>query len=119
MFGVALSRQEVVVLHDTKDAAISRYLPSWWAVAEAMPRAHVVFGELSRLLGDKACIASEALSLADILIAPHMDFLAATPEWATLTSPHPNLVSWLDRMNARSSFRATTWERVAELARAA
>ncbi len=39
MFGVALSRQEVVVLHDTKDAAISRYLPSWWAVAEAMPRA--------------------------------------------------------------------------------
>ncbi len=39
VFGVALSRQEVVVLHDTKDAAISRYLPSWWAVAEAMPRA--------------------------------------------------------------------------------
>ncbi len=39
VFGVALSRQEVVVLHDTKDPAITRYLPSWWAVAANMPRA--------------------------------------------------------------------------------
>lgn len=30
VFGVCLSRQEVVVLHDTREPKILRYLPSWW-----------------------------------------------------------------------------------------
>jgi glutathione S-transferase len=44
-----------------------------------------------------------------------MDFLAMTPEWATLTAPNPNLPAWLQRMNARPSLQATTWERVAAM----
>ncbi len=39
VFGVSLSRREVVVLHDTHDPAILRYLPDWWKSAENMPRA--------------------------------------------------------------------------------
>jgi glutathione S-transferase len=89
------------------------------AIAEAMPKAHVVFNELSRLLGSKDYLAAEQLTLADLLVAPQFDFLAATPEWAPLTAACSNLVSWLGRMNARASFKATTWERVAELAKAA
>jgi HD-like signal output (HDOD) protein len=30
VFGVCLSRREVVVLHDTREPTILRYLPSWW-----------------------------------------------------------------------------------------
>ena len=39
VFGVALSRQEVVVLHNTQDAAITRYLPAWWGAMENLPHA--------------------------------------------------------------------------------
>jgi glutathione S-transferase len=87
--------------------------------AAAMPKAHVVFNELSRLLAGKAYLADEQVRLADMLVAPQLDFLAGTPEWQTLTAATPNLVSWLARMNDRASFKSTTWERVAELAKAA
>jgi glutathione S-transferase len=93
--------------------------PDEAAIAEAMPKAHVVLNELSRLLGSKTYVAEEEVTLADILVAAHLDFLAETPEWEPLTAALPNLVSWLHRINARASFRATTWQRVAELAEAA
>jgi len=88
-------------------------------IAEAMPRAHQVFNELARLLGDKPYFASDQPTLADLMVAPHLDFLSQTPEWSTLTAALPNLVAWLDRVTVRPSFQATTWERVAALAAAA
>jgi glutathione S-transferase len=89
------------------------------AIAAAMPKAHVVFGELSRLLGDSAFFVDESITLADVLLAPQLDFFAATPEWEPLTANCPNIRQWRDRMNARPSMRATTWERVAAMAKAA
>jgi len=91
--------------------------PNEAAIADAMPKAYVVFNELSRLLGNKQYLADEQITLADLLIAPHLDFLAQTPEWMPLTSATANLVSWLQRMNARPSLRSTTWEQVAALAK--
>ena len=93
--------------------------PDEAAIAEAMPRAQVVFAELARLLGEKPYLASFELTLADLMIVPHVDFLAQTPEWAVLTKDRPNLIAWLARMNARTSLAATTWERVSEMAKAA
>jgi glutathione S-transferase len=93
--------------------------PDEAAIAAAMPKAHVVFNELARLLGEQAYFAGGAVSLADMLIAPQLDFLAGTPEWAVLTAKAPNLVAWLDRMNTRPSLKATTWEQVSEMAKAA
>jgi glutathione S-transferase len=89
------------------------------AVAEAVPRAHVVFAELSRLLGTNPYLAGEHVSLADNLLASHMDLLAQTPEWAPLTAESPNLPAWLARLSARQSLQATTWDRVVEMAKAA
>jgi glutathione S-transferase len=40
------------------------------AVREAMPRAHVVFDELARLLGDAEWFGGDAISLADLMVAP-------------------------------------------------
>lgn len=93
--------------------------PDEAAIAEAMPKAHLVFAELSRLLADQPYFAGDDVTLADLLAVGQLDFLAATPEWQPLTAKAPNLVSWLARMNARPSLQATTIERVAERAKAA
>jgi glutathione S-transferase len=93
--------------------------PDEAAIGAVMPKAHAVFNELARLLGEQAYFAGGAVSLADVLIAPQLDFLAATPEWSALTEKAPNLVAWLDRMNSRPSLKATTWEQVSEMAKAA
>lgn len=92
--------------------------PDEAAIAEAMPRAHVVMAEMSRLLGGNSHLAGAQVSLADMVVAAQMDFLAQTPEWESLTAGRANLPAWLGRMNARKSFQATTWERVAAMAEA-
>jgi len=86
------------------------------AIAQAMPRAHAVFRELSRLLGASSYFAGERVSLADLMIGCHLDFFTQTPEWALLSAATPNLVAWLARMNERDSMKTTTWERVAQMA---
>ena len=88
-------------------------------IAAAMPTAHIVFNELSRLLRRQGVFRRRKLTLADLLVAQHLDFLAETPEWQPLTAATPNLVDWLHRINDRTSFKATTWQRVAKLAKAA
>jgi glutathione S-transferase len=89
------------------------------AITEAMPRAQVVFDELARQLNEQPFFAGAALSLADVVLAPQLDFFRALPEWSVLTAKHANLRAWLERMAARPSLVATTWERVAAMAQAA
>ncbi|HUW52974.1 MAG TPA: glutathione S-transferase family protein [Rhodanobacter sp.] len=90
--------------------------PDEAAIAAAMPKGHAVFEELSDLLADQPYFAGDSISLADILLAPQLDFLCATPEWAPLVAGRESLQRWLDRMQQRPSMRATTWERVAAMA---
>jgi len=92
--------------------------PDEAAIGAAMPNAHRVFDALGRELGAAPYFVGEALTLADIMLAPQLEFFAATPEWSPLTANNPNLVSWLDRMRARPSLEATTWERVEAMGRA-
>jgi glutathione S-transferase len=93
--------------------------PNEDAIAAAMPKAHTVCKELSRLLGTQPFFAGESLTLADLMVAPQLDFISQTPEWAPLSEDRQNLVDWLARVNARPSFKATTWERLTELAKVA
>ena len=93
--------------------------PDEAAIAEAMPRAHVVVGALAQLLGDKPFLVGDSVTLADLLVAPQLDFLAMTPEWTALAGDRTELCAWLERMRARPSFVATTWERVSVMAAAA
>lgn len=89
------------------------------AIAAAMPKARTVFDELSRQLGDGVFFVGDAVTLADVLLAPQLDFLSTTPEWDPLTVQAANLRQWLERMNARPSMVATTWDRVAAMAKVA
>lgn len=91
--------------------------PDEAAIRTAMPQADAVFGELSRQLGDRSFFTGSARSLADILIAPQFDFLAAPPEGESLIAGRSNLADWLIRMNARLSMQATTWEQVSAMAK--
>ena len=93
--------------------------PDEEAIKAAMPKAHAVFDELARLLGAQPYFAGEAVSLADLMLAPAVEFFTIIPEWSVLGAPHANLVSWMKRMQDRPSMKATTWERVSELAKAA
>jgi glutathione S-transferase len=109
----------VIIFHRVVGPQLMGLAPDEAAIEAAMPKARTVFTELARLLGDQPFFAGNDLSLADILVAPGISFFTATPEWAELGAPHANLVAWLARMESRPSMKATTWERVSELAKGA
>jgi glutathione S-transferase len=109
----------VIIFHRVVGPRVMGTTPDEDAIRAAMPKAHVVFEELARLLDQQPYFAGEAISLADLMIAPAMEFFAQTPEWSALGAPHANLVAWLARMQARPSMKATTWERLSAVAEAA
>jgi glutathione S-transferase len=109
----------VIVFHRVIGPRLLGVAPDEAAIAAAMPQAYVVFGEFAQLLGSQPYFAGDQLSLADLMVAPQLDFFAGTPEWAPLTANKPNLLAWLDRMNRRASMQATTWTRVSKMAQAA
>ena len=108
----------VIVFQRVIGPRLMGLIPDESAIAAAMPKAHAVFDELARLLGDGPFFAGETASLADVMLAPQLDFFRATPEWGRLTAAHANLRDWLDAMNSRPSMASTTWERIAALAAA-
>ena len=108
----------VIAFHRVVAPRLMGLAPDEAACAAALPKAETVFAELSRLLGDQAYLAGAAVSLADLMVGPQMDMLSAAPEWAALTANRPNLQAWLARLQERPSFVATTWERVAQMAKA-
>src|ERR1700676_3168746 len=109
----------VIVFHRVVGPRVMGLTPDEAAIEAAMPKARAVFEELARLLGGQPYFAGDAISLADLLVAPQLAFFTQTPEWAVLGAPHKNLVALLSRMEARPSLQATTWERMSELAQAA
>jgi len=109
----------VIAFHRVVGPRLMGLQPDEAAIEAAMPKARTVFAELARLLGEQPYFTGDAVSLADLLIAPQLAFFTQTPEWSVLSAPHANLVTWLARMEARPSFQATTWDRVAEMAKAA
>src|ERR1700741_4760261 len=109
----------VIIFHRVVGPRVMGTTPDEDAIRAAMPKAHVVFEELARLLAQQPYFAGDAISLADLMIAPAMEFFTQTPEWSALGAPHANLVAWLARMQARPSMKATTGERLSAMAEAA
>ena len=88
-------------------------------IAAAVPAAEACVAEIARLLGEQSFMAGESLSIADLMLAPQLAFLAATPEGAPMLTRHPNLAAWMARMNGRPSMMGTAWERLENMAQAA
>jgi len=88
-------------------------------VMQAIPNARICIAEISRLLNGHPWMAGEAISLADLLLAPHLSMFALAPEGAQILQEHENLTRWLARIEARPSMQATTWDRLLERVAAA
>ena len=89
------------------------------AIVRAIPNARICIAEIGRLLDDRTWLAGEALSLADLLLAPQLSMFAQAPEDAQILQEHENLNRWLARIEARPSMQATTWDRLLERVAAA
>jgi glutathione S-transferase len=85
--------------------------PSEENIAKALPNAGVCVRELERLKGSAPFMAGDAVSIADLMLVPHIDYFAATPEGQDLMED-TSLIAWLDAMRARPSFQATQTERL-------
>ena len=77
------------------------------AAAAAVPNAERCFAVLERFAAGKPFLVGEAVSIADLMLAPQLDFLAMTPEGAKLLGGTA-LLPWLERMRSRPSMEATT-----------
>ncbi len=102
----------VIIFHRVVGPKVLGTTPDEDAIKAAMPKARVVFDELARLLGQQPYFAGDTITLADVMLAPAVEFFTRTPEWTALGAPHANLGAWLARMQARPSMKATTWERL-------
>jgi len=80
-------------------------------IAKALPNARVCIDELARLKGDASFMTGDSVSIADLMLAPHLEFFRATPEGVELLSG-TTMDGWLTRMSLRASMQATQAERL-------
>lgn len=85
------------------------------AVQAALPKARVCIDALDALLGSNAYVVGSQLTLADLQLAPHLDFFTEVPEGAALLQG-TRLLGWLEHMRASRSMQVTRWEVLAAAA---
>ncbi len=77
------------------------------ACRDAVPAARVHFGLFERALSDRAYLAADQVTLADLYLAPIIAYLSMTPEGEQLLGEHPNVARWWQAIQDRESFRQT------------
>jgi glutathione S-transferase len=95
----------IIVFHRVVGPLLLGTMPDESAIAAAVPDASLCLGELDRLIGGQSFLAGEQLTLADLMLAPQIYFLAATPEGGLILKGTA-LLEWLRRMNSRPSMLA-------------
>jgi len=85
--------------------------PDEAAVAAAVPRAKNCLDALERLKGSSRFMVGDAVSIADLMLAPQLATLMMTPEGQHIV-PGRALADWFAIMNERPSMHATTRERL-------
>jgi glutathione S-transferase len=80
--------------------------PDEAVVAAALPATQVCLTALDRLLANAPFFAGDALSLADVLLAPPLHLLSGAPEVRAMLEGTP-LLDWIERMLAHPSMVAT------------
>jgi glutathione S-transferase len=89
--------------------------PDEEGVAKAVPAASVCVQELQRLLGTAPFLAGDSLSIADLMLVPHIAMFRMTAEGQSLLQGTA-LNEWMDRMATRASLQATERERLMQAA---
>ena len=96
----------VIVFQRIVGPALLGLTPDEAAIAAAAPKVPTCIGALARLLGDQEFLAGDCVSLADLMLAPQLDYLAITPE-GRAAMQGTGLPAWLARVTARPSMQAT------------
>lgn len=77
--------------------------PDESAIAAALPQARLCVGEIERLMNGNAFLADDKPTLADLMVAPHLDYFAMTLEGQATLGLHKGLRDWQQRMGTRAS----------------
>ena len=86
------------LLHGTADEA---------AIAAALPRARLCLSEIDRLMEDHRFLASDHISLADLMVIPVLYYFGNVPDGRAPMAEHPKLQNWVRQMETRQSFQVT------------
>ncbi|MBP1858836.1 glutathione S-transferase family protein [Rhizobium herbae] len=76
-------------------------------LAASLSKAPVILKALADLMGDGPWLGGTALTLANLHVAPMMDYFAKSPEGLPMLDRHANLRGWWSRMRERASMRQT------------
>ncbi len=76
-------------------------------IAAALPTAEVSLRAFEDMLAGHAYLAGDALSLADLHLAPVMAYFSGTPEGQARLPTYPNLARWWAAVSARPAMART------------
>jgi glutathione S-transferase len=78
-------------------------------IAYGQIKARISLSAITRLMNGKAWLAGDNVTLADLHLAPMMDFFLMTEEGRRLMGIFPALSAWWERMKVRPSMLATPY----------
>ena len=76
-------------------------------IAASLFKAPVILKALADLMGDGLWLGGPALTLADLHVAPMLDYFVKAPRGLPMLDRHANLGDWWSRMQERESMRQT------------
>jgi glutathione S-transferase len=82
--------------------------PDRKAIDPAIPQIRKIFGALDAAIGDRDFVVGDALSLADVIMAPMVNYVGAMPEGKELLAASPGLRRAMEKLTQRPSFLAAT-----------
>jgi glutathione S-transferase len=82
--------------------------PDRKAIDPAIPQIRKIFGALDAAIGEREFLVGDALSLADVIMAPMVNSAAAMPEGKDLLGAFAGLRRALEKLTQRPSFVAAT-----------
>src|SRR5262249_35735584 len=77
-------------------------------LAAALPKSATCLAALADIMGAAPYLAGAELTLADLHLAPMLDYFRQAPDGARLLAGQPRIGDWWTRMAARPSIQATT-----------
>jgi glutathione S-transferase len=81
--------------------------PDEAAIEAALPRAQLCLSEIDRLMADHRFLASDHISLADLMVIPLLYYFNRVPDGRAPMAEHPKLQNWVRQMETRQSFQVT------------
>ena len=77
-------------------------------IEAALPEVEKAMAVLNDIVGERSHLVGDAVSLADLHLAPIYDYVSKTPEGETILQSTPGLRRWWDGIAGRESVTNTT-----------